>query len=151
MKKLIRHSVFETNSSSSHSVSIPTTMELLDSIHPDEEGRIILYGGEFGWGHEEFTDALTKANYLAVWAKDYSGHRRDECLAMLEGILRMQTGAKEVVYNFTTEYGNDEVRSWAYIDHQSETVGGEVFTTPSNVMNFIFNPNSILVISNDNM
>jgi hypothetical protein len=45
----IRHGVFETNSSSCHSISISEDSGgLLDVIYPNNDGIIELEGGEFG-------------------------------------------------------------------------------------------------------
>ena len=45
-KKLIRSGVFETNSSSSHSVSVANETKefVLDTIYPDQDGIIELRG-----------------------------------------------------------------------------------------------------------
>ena len=67
-KKLIRVGVWETNSSSSHSLSLGSSQSkdfVLDTIYPDEEGKIYINGGEFGWEWNKFNDSMTKANYAA--------------------------------------------------------------------------------------
>lgn len=66
----IRKSVFETNSSSSHSIHIDTSTELNDFIIPNDDGNVVLNGGEFGWEYIRFNDALTKANYCAVYLSE---------------------------------------------------------------------------------
>ena len=64
--KTIRKSVFETNSSSTHSISIDDSGANYTSITPDRDGNIVLKGGQFGWEIGDFNDPLTKANYCAV-------------------------------------------------------------------------------------
>ena len=57
MTKQTRHSVFETNSSSTHSISIAYSSSVGDlmSILPvNDEGNVVLNGGEFGWADETF-------------------------------------------------------------------------------------------------
>ena len=49
--KLIRNSVFETNSSSCHSISIGKS-DVYDSVTPDEDGIIRIKPMEFGWCQE---------------------------------------------------------------------------------------------------
>jgi hypothetical protein len=151
MKKLVRHAVFETNSSSSHAIAIPQTMELLDTIRPDKKGRIVLRGGEFGTWKDgsPFTDALTKANYLAVWAKEYTNDS-ESAMSTLNGVLRMQTGANEIIYEFATYNDNDD-SDVAYIDHQSSDHDYfvELFSKPTLMMNFLFNPRASLHIKSD--
>lgn len=141
MKKLIRSSVFETNSSSSHSISIAdeTKEFVLDTIYPDQNGVIELTGGEFGWEWFKHNDSLTKANYAAV---DFNGD--DSLIDMLVEVLQEQTGAEEVKFLFTGDYSGP---NWAYIDHDS---AGTTPRTKSELRNFIFNKNSWLFGGNDN-
>jgi len=140
-KKLIRSDVFETNSSSSHSVSIgnETKEFVLDTIYPDQNGNITLTGGEFGWDWFKHNDAITKANYAAV-ASNYNSGLKD----ILIEVLTEQTGADNIIFAFSDE-SDDE--NWSYIDHDSVNV------CPINkyeLKNFIFNKNSWLFGGNDN-
>lgn len=134
----IRHAVFETNSSSTHSISIsqPFCLKMMsDTIFPDSEGKIFLSGGEFGWEEESFTDALTKANYCAVDVQNDPAK-----LAMLTRVIAWHTGAKEIVYRLGD----------SYIDHQSCGTSKEAFQDEYSLRSFIFNPNSELRTDNDN-
>jgi len=74
--KKIRKAVFETNSSSSHSLHIDDSVDVYETL-PIESGyideleevvqnAIIIKGDEFGWQWEKFNDAQTKASYLAT-------------------------------------------------------------------------------------
>lgn len=140
----IRHSVFETNSSSTHSLSISnSTPEMYDTILPDSEGKIILTGGQFGWEWERYNDSLVKANYLAVTV-----FNREKEKAELIEVLKNHTGAKEVVFNFNIK-DYDGV-NWSYIDHDSEFVGLQAFTSSETLKEFIFSPQSWLFTGNDN-
>lgn len=131
---MIRKKVFETNSSSSHSISISEDDSnfLLDHIIPDDNGIVELTGGKFGWGWEKYIDAETKANYFA---QDNSNDR--EALQILADVIIEQTGAKKVLINVS-----------GYIDHQS--VGTARGLSKEEIRNFIFNKKSILYIGNDN-
>lgn len=145
--KQIRQQVFETNSSSSHSISIIelNDSDLMDnSLIPDKQGIINLYGGEFGWEIEDYNDAQTKASYMAVYSALYCSDTRDELIQTLKDVITKQTGAKEVNFKFT--------ESDSYIDHQSCEPGAYdfVFENPEEMRNFIFNPKSILHTDNDN-
>ena len=51
--KLIRHNVFETNSSSTHSISVVAGAKVYDTIYPNEDGCIDLAPEYFGWDWEE--------------------------------------------------------------------------------------------------
>jgi len=138
--KNIRNKVFETNSSSTHSISIyNATQGLYDTIVPNSKGVIALVGGEFGWEWEKYNDAETKANYAAVFAKD-----NQQMTDMLEQVIKDHTGAKKV----------DLSGVGGYIDHQSAlSEGGDAlkaFDTPQTLKNFIFHPESWLFTGNDN-
>ncbi len=142
MTTQIRQSVFETNSSSSHSITISNISDdgLMDlSLIPDENGNIVLNGGEFGWQWERFNDALTKANYCAV------DGRNNE---LLREVICEQTGAKDVIFNFTTtDYTSN---NHSYIDHDSEGVSYEAVSSKENLRQFIFNKTSWLFLGNNN-
>jgi hypothetical protein len=63
----IREGVFETNSSSNHSLHLAKRPVYDYTIIPDNRGVILLWGDFFGQGSgEEYNDALTKAEYLAT-------------------------------------------------------------------------------------
>jgi hypothetical protein len=66
--KTIRNNIFETNSSSSHSISIANGNWLYDEQMLDRSDynnpTVILTGGEFGWGEEMYNDALNNISFL---------------------------------------------------------------------------------------
>lgn len=129
----IRKSVFETNSSSTHSIHIDNETALMDTtLLPNEEGEITLTGGEFGWEWQRYNDALTKANYASI---ESSGANID---VLIQAIIE-QTGSKLVNIIHT---------DWSYIDHQS--AGLLMGMNLEELKNWIFNPNCWLVTGNDN-
>lgn len=131
--KNIRQGVFETNSSSSHSLSIAKDSDgILDTILPDEDGIIVLNGGEFGWEWEAYNDPLTKANYCAVDQPDQ--------IAMLTAVICQHTGAKSIQIDISN----------SYIDHQSQGTASEAFVSMETLKRFIFDPRSYLFTGNDN-
>lgn len=136
MKKT-RNCVFETNSSSTHSISINEISDefILDTIIPDEEGNIYLKGGEFGWEWKKFNDALTKANYYLV-----DNFNDEDKINNLKEIIKTQTGALDVIIFTDNEKYN------SYIDHQS-------YNTTNNIIDlkdFVFNKANWLFTGNDN-
>ncbi len=142
----IRQSVFETNSSSTHSISIVANTDgIYDTIAVDDEGVLHLTGGQFGWEEVTYTDALTKANYCAVDVMDRS--EMAECIEMLIKVLREHTGAKSVAFEFSLDWKSD---NYSYIDHQSAGTSHEAFANEQTLKDFIFNPKSILRTDNDN-
>lgn len=153
--KNIRNSVYETNSSSTHSFSVSTdTSGILSTIIPDDDGVITLEGGEFGWGWEKFNDALTKANYAAVYISDYAMVHKDhgnDLLDVLKNVICEHTGAKDIVFDL----GLDSKTFKSHIDHQSNAFENDNFLVSyahnADVMkNWIFNPESWLFIGDDN-
>lgn len=138
--KNIRKSVFETNSSSSHSIHIDETTELLDnSLIPNDVGELILAGGQFGWEWERFNDAKTKANYASV--SDSGVNQK-----LLIEVLKEQTGAIDVIIKADDDYKSPY---HSYIDHESCGLLSQL-NTKEKLRNFIFNQNCWLVTGNDN-
>lgn len=135
MKKLIRKGVFETNSSSSHSIALATEDKefVLDTIYPNQDGIVIINGDEYGWEWFKHNDSETKASYAAQ-----SFANNDFQLDELKEVIKEQTGATEVIFNGLND---------GYIDHDSY---GIVPTGKSELRNFIFNKNSWLFGGNDN-
>lgn len=151
LNQKIRQNVFETNSSSTHSITISETymdgVFMDNSLIPNEMGELIFNTGTFGWEVCDYNDAHTKATYLAMyaskyWPKDKVGGQT--LGSILKSVLKKQTGAKRVAFDFE---GYD-----TYIDHQSvENKNFHwVFETPERIRQFIFNPKSVLHTDNDN-
>ena len=145
--KTTRHSVFETNSSSTHSISIAEGKFVSDKI-PMQENVCAIYPGEFGWGPDEFNDAATKASYCLTWIKATGNEQYED---MLISVIQKGTKAKDVQFLSSGDY-----YPWGYIDHQSleeDNPGAELFESENpeeTLEKFIFNPKSILTIDNDN-
>lgn len=145
----IRQSAFETNSSSSHSITVSddSSYDLMDlSLVPDQDGVITLNGQSFGWEWRRYNDAMTKAVYCAVDnGKDEDTEEDDEknnsYKNLIKEVIKEQTGAKKVVFNISDD---------DYIDHQSVGTSYEVRQTKESLRNFIFNKNSWLFTGNDN-
>jgi len=143
----IRRGVFETNSSSSHSISISSEVGLMDTLKLNGDGDVELDGGEFGWDEESFNDAQIKASYLAIYSKIYYPDDEigeDKLKDILSMVIQEQTGCDRVIFAFTSEN--------AYIDHQSidSQTYHYLFEDPEQLRQFIFNPNSYLRTDNDN-
>lgn len=144
--KQIRKSIFETNSSSSHSFTIAKKVrKIYDTLPVDENGTIEFTGGEFGWEWEKFNDALTKANYCAI-----AGMNDPDRRALFEQVIKDVTGAKNIVYKFELpDPANGRFNFDSYIDHQSLDTARELFEY-SKLKNFIFSTESWLFGGNDN-
>lgn len=136
MRKLIRRSVFETNSSSAHSITLAGDQKdfVLDTIYPDQHGCVYVSGGQFGWGWDRFNDAATKLSYA------YQDNVEQE---RLERVIKEVTGATEVIFDASS-------KADGYIDHESVGTARAVCVSDVTTKDFIFNKNSWLFIGNDN-
>lgn len=134
MKKIVRTGVFETNSSSSHSLSVARDDQefVYDTIYPDQNGIIRVTGQEFGWGWSKHNDAMTK---LAYAFQDSFGMEE-----LISRVVRKQTGATEVIFD----------EAGGYIDHDGVGTTSDIRGSEEDMRNFIFNKNSWLFIGNDN-
>lgn len=160
----IRNNVFETNSSSSHSISFSSRDSSLkeNCMLIDDDGYIHAKFGEFGWEIKDYYDQANKLSYLLTMA------------AALNGIY---------VYNYFCEDGeqedainefietedfkkiSDEIAGYAhcngivmdyskgYIDHQSyeNYINLDDFLdwNNTNILDFVFG-NVIVHTDNDN-
>lgn len=157
MKPVIRQGVFETNSSSSHSLCIAIGQVNI----PNYEGQTITISpGEFGWEVETHYDLYTKLSYLYTDAM--SGLNRRELegiegnvlpesmynsrLEMLVRLLHEQTKCSEVVF----EIQDERFYPFGYVDHQSVGTSNEAFESDENMVNFLFNRSSFVHTDNDN-
>lgn len=136
----IRSSVFETNSSSTHSIAIPKA--------PVVAGKYISFGiGEFGWEN----GIADTADYLYTAILEQRNH--SELLNKLKEILDKHS----IEYKFEepryekSVYGDYEYLAYGYIDHGYEL--GEFLDAVLNnedlLMRYLFG-NSTVYTGNDN-
>lgn len=148
MKTVQRGPVFETNSSSTHSITIAgSSKHPRGTLRVDDQGVCRVHPGEFGWEWEEYSDAATKAAYCLTYAK--SGDHRDREEMLRRAVLDEVAGCREVAF---VPIGS-EWHPWGYIDHQSldeHDVCGPAFASEETLREFIFNTGSILRTGNDN-
>lgn len=137
----IRQSIFETNSSSCHTITIVASDIFNTKLGKDDEGVVHIYPGEFGWEICKYDIPDEKASYAYTYAKNYG---KKEDLKLLRKVIEDVTGAK-VVFEKTSGYFPT-----GYIDHQSSDYGAEIFVSYDTVKNFIFNPKSYVQTDNDN-
>mgnify|MGYP005853255491 CR=1 FL=1 len=163
----VRNGAFETNSSSSHTICMTYTDSFNDIIPEDDNGKINIFPGIFDWEPETFNDAATKASYCFTSIlynidekklKNKKSFSKDEIMSALEGdevkiffsmldeVLEDNL-SKSILYNIK----NDLAYPLGYIDHQSQDVPCQVFGDKNTLMNFIFNPSSTLIVTNDNI
>ena len=143
--KQIRKSVFETNSSSTHSLVVDEHSSLLEQPFSEAEtqqGYITVCSGEFGWDNDVFYDPGVKLSYLYTdICSSGNDIRRLECMDILKEAVKQHTGL-DVVFD-TSDCG--------YIDHQSAGLCDDVWTKGiDGVIDFVFRTGSHLKTGNDN-
>lgn len=149
MKRQIRRSCFETNSSSTHAICIAKYgYEKCDYIE--------FHIGEFGWEFETYNDLYSRASYLITAIFDSNKSYADEKLKQLKDIL----DTHNIKYVLPTpnvkswEY-NGEIRYYydidGYIDHSEDTHEfiEAVLSDSDKLMRYLFG-NSVIITGNDN-
>ena len=171
----IRECVFETNSSSTHSVSIK-----LDREHETEksiaelkshiltDGFLHVSCEEFGWGPEWFNDPLNKLSYLITLICEvnnidgwYSEANNDDLRAQLEEVEDFQY-LSNYIKKLIPECNGIYVDNFdGYIDHQSyegfhninDFLSGHRGAYRHGTLpleDFLLHRNILLIIDNDN-
>lgn len=142
IKIVTRNGVFETNSSSTHSITISNKGNK-GNLYVDEDGVCRIYPGEFGWEIESYNDSTTKASYCLTYLMQFDDNNLE--INMLKDVVKEISGAKSVEF-----IPNDGYYAWGNIDHQSSDVASEAFESRENLKNFIQNSRSVLRTDNDN-
>ena len=151
----VRSSVFETNSSSSHSLVFSKVNRGHSYDLPvDENGVLTIPFGEFGWGPEVLKTPLEKLSYIVTdrggWQYDDDEKPWEKILEELKENAKIQQIIKIVKRNDpavkeVTFAPASEVYPRGYIDHES--IGT---SKRAKVEDIIFNSNIIILIDNDN-
>lgn len=169
MKRQIRQSVFETNSSSTHTISISMSDEYKSVLEKMSGEGIAFTSGQFGWEYDIYGDTWDKASYLWTgiiksycFTKEQVEKIKDNIKTVLGryGIVPTFEPYKENSYEendgTVTHYLTFE--SFAYVDHSEglwewldslfpndgEDIDEELF------LEYLFNPNSCVFTGNDN-
>ena len=173
MKTQIRRSVFETNSSSTHSISIvrePTNIHFPTTL----EFNV----GEFGWEWKTYSDYLSKASYLytailyntCLESNTELSDGKQKCRAMVNEKLNKiknalsKYGIKCIFHPFQiktynyNDYSNGHP-TWSYypgtrgyIDHGNglkEWIN-TILNDDALLINFLFDNSSVIETGNDN-
>lgn len=140
--KVCRKGVFETNSSSTHSISIASG-DFVPAKFPIEGGVCKVFPGKFGWEFMDYTMASVKASYCLTYVKT-GGDPDGQLGVMLKEVLGEVTGRNVVFMQGVTDNDLD------YIDHQSFDACKQAFASKDTLRAFIFNPKSVLRTGNDN-
>jgi len=133
MKTIVRRGVFETNSSSAHSLTFNSHDNLDQTLTPND-GVIVVRGeGEYGWEQDVYSTAYFKTDYLY---QQWFG--REDKIELLKQAIEEHTGAP-VIFKDPT----------GYIDHQSMGICDGIQTV-EDVKQFLFNSQNRFITDNDN-
>ena len=153
MKQVIRRNVFETNSSSQHSICVTKTDEIYDftnyddtHIWLDDNGSICLYSYEleFGRGFEVLSTFYDKLCFV-VASLCSSNPNHESVIDELNGIIKKyMPDFNYIKLNSLSEY------RYGYIDHQSTGLLQHFLETHKlSVEDFLVHKKYIVIIDGD--
>lgn len=152
-KTVTRNGFFETNSSSTHSITIKRSYKLDTSFILEPDGSLLIHPGEFGWEWETYRDCRSKASYCLTWLKEMEIEYKKDVSVQTQifiDVLKKNTKATDVTFVPRINDYNE----WGYIDHQSIEDGGgalaPAWKDAQTLETFIFSTESILQTGNDN-
>lgn len=152
----IRQNVFETNSSSTHSIvvskgnPIPGTPDIYGASYATYENGILRLSEDnnFGWGWEVLSEWLDKFAY-AVAEFQYN---ENDLEVMLEKVQEHLDCIHIIIPRRTL--WNDQSKTepdYGYVDHQSQgTLLNFLNETGISIIDFIFDDRYAVVLDNDN-
>lgn len=166
MKTQIRRCVFETNSSSVHTLSIVKTSNI--KVFPE---KVIFEPDDFGWENRSYTETSKKASYIWECIKSIYDQEQEELLKAIEKIKNFL-----YTYNIQCEfpYANIKVETWTdrngkvhsykvhvndtgipdsgYVDHawDAKPFIDDILNDETKFINFLFDPCSFIITGNDN-
>jgi len=135
--KTIRHNTYETNSSSTHSITIDT--QNYKNLQIPKTLTIPL--GAFGWEQVKFNDFLTKASYfwtLGLYNEDVN--ERMIRLAADHGLDLQFTQSKD--YSYYVDHGSEHYHDWVKTNPE--------LLTDEGLWNFLINESCWIILGNDN-
>lgn len=154
MKTQKRIGVFETNSSSTHSICIPkedAELELPKQIH--------FHFGEFGWECDTLDSISEKASYL------YTGLVYNDRKSDIDAVFKtlrdkdVEVTFEEPIYNTRTYKDSNGIEqsytssdNAGYVDH-GDALGGfldAVCSDEDKLLRFLFSPMAFIITGNDN-
>lgn len=151
----VRDAVFETNSSSTHSLTIAPD-EVLDFAIPKEdlrEGVITVRPHAYGWEWRRYYTPAEKMAYLLAQVSRgfFRNHRRSKLLT--EKFRKANAEAEFICSTVERVTGcRVDIRPDfnAYVDNDSYGVGFEVLSSEKDLLSFLFSRQSYIETGNDN-
>lgn len=171
MKKQIRRNVFETNSSSTHSISIRKGDISNSYLKVDEyDNKVHVSFGEYGWGYETLNTQYERLSYLCTMLLETEANKISNIKDIFETdgfkeinkIISNKCNCDGIHFDdkikiSSYNYNGDNVNYVdidGYIDHQScedySNINEFLKDWNTDIENFIFNDNISVIIDNDN-
>lgn len=170
MKRQIRKYIFETNSSSMHSLTIKNGYMEDSDLYIGTDNKVNVDFGEFGWEICDYSDQYTKLQYIltmcactegckCITPDDFFGTEGFKSISDAiashcgcDGIRIREDSLRTKHWNY---YNKDYLDFDGYIDHQScdKYLSVADFLKQNNISsveNFIFNNGIIVHTDNDN-
>ncbi len=154
MKTQIRMNVFETNSSSTHSICIADGIELVDF---PQTFRFSL--GSFGWEHDRLDSIEEKASYLYTGLLCNGLENEFQTIVEILKSHRIEVYVDKPQYNFydsidsiTGEKITVQYLKYGYVDHEDELGDflNAIINSEEKLMSYLFSPLSFVLTGNDN-
>lgn len=163
----IRRNVFETNSSSMHSVSYTPRKENaqldLESLKEKYNGRkIVGYFGEYGLGYDVLCSLEEKLSYVLTMIRYHEHVIDDEDVNVLEAfkackyfVWLSEMFNEYLGCNLDVELSTDDYYKMGYIDHQSTDTLNNYFKNDEeefkmSIMQLLLDDNYTIIIDDDN-
>ena len=153
----VREKIFESNSSSTHSISFMCRDRSLEQNHIviDNDGYMHVEFGKFGWEVCTYTDQYNKLSYLLTMALQLNGNDvwyGDDIDEEIEKF--METEDFKLINDEIARYANCNGiiidHSVGYVDHQSvygRTIRGFLDENDTDVLDFVYGS---VVVHTDN-
>lgn len=160
MSVKIRKGVFETNSSSMHSLTVIAGDRMgeynFNTIDVDGEELIPVYPDEYGWNGDDLKTPLQKLSYIITMVQYKDSLIREDDIEDSRYFLWLSEMIKDYVgYGIAYQPSHDEYYKYGYIDHESVDILDEYWVDDkeefqSNMRDIIFNEKYFIIIDNDN-
>jgi len=155
--KQIRRNLFETNSSSTHAITIANNSD--DDFKNNLPKVLELELGEFGWEFDRYQTTFERASYLFTaivyngWVEEYMPKLVDTLKkwgveVRYPELKKIESGYRPGDFYFEPVEG----RGYFYIDHGFELKDfvEKLFSDETLLMNYLFSPESFVSTGNDN-
>ena len=154
----IRENLFETNSSSTHVITIANNND--DDFKNNLPEKVYMRLGEFGWDFERYDDIDSKASYLFT-AIVYNDKVDDYLMKLIKTLESWKIEVEHTpIKKIESEYtkgrfywvNEEKPNEYFYIDHSDELDDWlkELFADETLLMNYLFSPESFVATGNDN-